>query len=92
MAHKTVGRQLSSSYMSSQSGFRAVNMELSGTPGMFQFCHLTRFILVGLQVKPTGTLPDSQAPGLPIEASSLRLVSVWAQESHFASTQMMNER
>ena len=41
------------------------------------------------QVKLTGTLPDNEAPGNPIEATLFGLLCVRHSASHFVSTGML---
>ena len=63
-------------------------MELSGLTRHVLVWHLTVLSLVSFfQVKLTGTLPDHEAPGNPIEATLSGLLCVRHSASHFVSTE-----
>ena len=62
-------------------------MELSGLTRHVPVWHLTILSLVSFfQVKLTGTFPDHEAPGHPIEATLSGLLCVRHSASHFVST------
>ena len=62
-------------------------MELSGLTRHVPVWHLTVLSLVSFfQVKLTGTFPDHEAPGHPIEATLSGLLCVRHSASHFVST------
>ena len=62
-------------------------MELSGLTRHVPVWHLTVLSLVSFfQVKLTGTFPDHEAPGHPIEAKLSGLLCVRHSASHFVST------
>ena len=62
-------------------------MELSGLTRHVPVWHLTVLSLVSFfQVKLTGTFPDHEAPGHPIEATLSGLLCVGHSASHFVST------
>ena len=61
-------------------------MELSGLTRHVPVWHLIVLSLVSFQVKLTGTLPDHEAPGNPIEATLSGLLCVRHSASHFVST------
>ena len=62
-------------------------MELSGLTRHVPVWHLIVLSLVSFfQVKLTGTFPDHEAPGHPIEAMLSGLLCVRHSASHFVST------
>ena len=65
-------------------------MELSGLTRHVPVWHLTVLSLVSFfQVKLTGTFPDHEAPGHPIEATLSGLLCVRHSASHFVSTHFL---
>ena len=65
-------------------------MELSGLTRHVPIWHLTVLSLVSFfQIKLTGTFPDYEAPGDPIEATLSGLLCVRHSASHFVSTEAL---